>query len=450
MSIKIQQNKNYYNISFSYHNSIGALHIKISLSNPLSSLSPKISLIHKVESCSLYIKIKMTPTILNNKPENAILSFSISLPNFNISIKDNILSINQYIGEDNTEKYQILMKYYCNSYIFDSYISEIRSLYTVPFKILCKNCIYNGKTIDESILFRNLENKVLFYKFNFDYNDSIDILSCHESHNSLYIPDNKLLNIININDFYIEVYNDNNECGVDLLKITEKDNFTCICKECKGTIGKINRKIVNNLIYNFYSLNYMLIIFEYNIKPNNEDSILNNNIFNNINNNKNSNLEVIINNQNQEYLGLSSKFILDKIINYILLNQIEGYSYKFKVSLIKANNNFITISLENKRHHLVKYTNSIIGVPCQFNSNDMNEYIIVKTIFSHEENTVFYDKEDECLYLTDKDYSDLMNQINQLIKTSLDLINEIDYDYSSLINNEKCFLYALSDLNSYI
>lgn len=445
MSIYSQPNKNCYNISFSYHNSIGALHIKISLSNPLSSSSPKINLIHKVESCSLYIKIKMTPSIQNNKPENAIISFSISLPNFSISIKDSILSINQYIDKDNTEKYQILMKYYCNSYIFDSYISEIRSLYTVPLKILCKNCIYNGKTIDESILFQNLENKVLFYKFNFDYNDAIDILSCHESHNSLYIPDNKLLNIINLNDFYLELYYDNNECGVDLIKITEKDNFTCICKECKEEIGKINRRIVNNLIYNFYSLNYMLIIFEYNIKRNSEESILNNNIFSNINNNnKNSNLEVISNNQNKEYLGVSSKFILDKIINYILLNQIEGYSYKFKVSQMKGHSNFITISLENKRHHLVKYTNNIIGVPCQFNSNDMNEYIVVKTIFSNEENTVIYDKEDECLYLTDKDYLDLMNQINQLIETTLDLINQIDYDYSSLINKETCFLYHLS------
>ena len=65
-------------------------------------------------------------------------------------------------------------------------------------------------------------------------------------------------------------------------------------------------------------------------------------------------------------------------------------------------------------------------------------------IFSNEENTVIYDKEDECLYLTDKDYLDLMNQINQLIETTLDLINQIDYDYSSLINKETCFLYHLS------
>lgn len=141
-----------------------------------------------------------------------------------INFKDSILTVK----EANNIKY-LEIKYFVsknlikttyedNSIKIAKYCKELLP-YNSTNSIKCINC--------DNEIFNSIKSINIIYNLNYNYIDSIDVLSCHESHNNIYIEDYKLLNLLNINDFNAYMFKDH------LKNVFIDNNNNVICTNCK-------------------------------------------------------------------------------------------------------------------------------------------------------------------------------------------------------------------------
>lgn len=346
------------NVTALYLNHIGILHIQIKFErrivNPYS-----FKVYQSCEDGLLRLKIKV------DTERVFYLKFSIFIKSLKINFKDSILS--------NNEK-SIFLKYYTNK---DLFISEVKDkpFYSISSvnQLKCKCCL--GRIISSE------KGLKLFYKFNFNYVDSIDILSCHESHNNIHIEDRKLLSIVNQTEFSLDLFQDISSVS-DVVNHLFSNQGKIYCSTCNMLLGKKKEYIINNASFIF---NQMAL-----------SSILLNEI------------------------PFTLIAFLKHLVRHMIVNSDNNVLNK--VSL-RNENNYIFLEA-NVNHFFINKFNEVLFDNQQYDPNkykEFSDYFMVKYSFS--ENISFGEGNEEFL-LSDDDFKQLIILIINLANESNHIINE--------------------------
>ena len=399
------------NITAFYLNHIGVLNIKIEFTNDfLAKTNLKV-----FQSCidgELLLKIKFfdkfTEIKVNTK-ENYYIRFGIKIPSMKINFKDSILSI---VNSNN-----IVIKYYSSKNLCNSIINE---KCIVPTENLKKIKNINCKECSSLIYFNNMPLYDMtikgIYKFNYDYIDSMDILSCHESHNNFKIDDSKLLSVINAREFTISIYQNineitDNQACLNSLSIKPFDNAYdkkyIKCTNCSHIIGYYDSYSINTLPREYISLWLNAIVIN-------------------------------------DYM-IQIEDLLKYYIKILLVN-LESNTYG-KIT-IKNSNFSKTIILESSVnfYHILKFQcmiNSLTDKPNADTYSNFESYYLVKYNYSESE----CNNLEENVILSDRDFDLLIKMIENNITYSSQIINDFimpDLKEKTEENNkEQVFLISL-------
>lgn len=164
--------------------------------------------------------------------------------------------------------------------------------------LLYNNCNSKGfSNVDDNCVDKS-KDLFVFNDFNFNYNESMDMLTCHESHDQMEIDIDRLLRIVSIGSFKVSI------------------NSGFICHNKKNTTS-ISSSISNEPLYNCYGCGTTL----------GKDCVYNiNNSFH-----KFTELDVLLLNVNNNSDNFRETKLLDFILDYII------YEEKEHCSLILAN-----------------------------------------------------------------------------------------------------------------
>lgn len=84
--------------------------------------------------------------------------------------------------------------------IMDFHISELCAFQPKVAQVnelACSSCLHS--------YLKSSRGTKTSYKFNYDYSDSLDILSCHESHNNIFIETERIEQLLNFKELTVEV-----------------------------------------------------------------------------------------------------------------------------------------------------------------------------------------------------------------------------------------------------